>query len=75
MAKFTLREVMRVLEEGWGKYVEQFSALSPEAQAAFLKKKEYETFHDLLAHIIGWWEEGPNPARPPRRCDRCKTTQ
>ncbi len=24
----------------------------------FLKKEEFESFHDLLAHIIGWWEEG-----------------
>ena len=58
MAEFTLRDVMRVLEEGWGEYIEQFNALSTEAQAAFLKKEEFETFHDLLAHIIGWWEEG-----------------
>jgi len=58
MAEVTLRDVMRVLEEGWAEYVEQFNALSPEAQAAFLKKEEFETFYDLLAHIIGWWEEG-----------------
>ena len=58
MAEFTLRDVMRVLEEGWGEYVGRFNALSPEAQAAFLKKEEFERFHDLLAHVIGWWEEG-----------------
>ena len=58
MAKFTLRDVMQVLGEGWGTYVGQFNALSPEAQAAFLQKEGFETFHDLLAHIIGWWEEG-----------------
>ena len=58
MAEFTLREVMHVLEGGWGVYVSQFNALSPEAQAAFLQKEGFETFHDLLAHIIGWWEEG-----------------
>jgi hypothetical protein len=38
MADFTLTEVMRVLEEGWGEYVKQFNALSPEAQAEFLAK-------------------------------------
>ena len=58
MEKFTLREVIHVLEGGWGVYVNQFNALSPEAQAAFLQKQGFETFHDLLAHIIGWWEEG-----------------
>lgn len=58
MAEFTLRDVMQVLQEGWGEYIEQFNALSPEAQVAFLQKEEFSTFHDLLAHIIGWWEEG-----------------
>jgi len=58
MEAFTLRDIMRVLEEGWGKYIEQFKALSPEAQKAFLEKQGFERFHDLLAHIVGWWEEG-----------------
>lgn len=58
MAEFTLRLVMQVLEEGWGEYIKQFNALSPEAQAAFLQKEGFENLHDLLAHIVGWWEEG-----------------
>ena len=58
MKVFTLRDVMRVLDEGWGEYVKQFNALSPEAQEAFLKKEGFANFHDLLAHVIGWWEEG-----------------
>jgi hypothetical protein len=58
MAEFTLRDVMQVLEEGWGEYVEQFKALSSEAQATFLEKQGFERFRDLLAHITGWWEEG-----------------
>lgn len=58
MARFTLRDVIHTLEGGWGVYVEQFNALSLEAQTAFLQKEGFETFHDLLAHIIGWWEEG-----------------
>ena len=58
MAEYTLRDVMQVLQKGWREYVDRFNALSPGAQAAFLKKEEFETFHDLLAHIIGWWEEG-----------------
>ena len=24
----------------------------------FLSKQGFATFHDLLGHIIGWWEEG-----------------
>lgn len=58
MAKYTLRDIMDVLQGGWKTYVEQFNALPPEGQAAFLQKEGFESFHDLLAHIIGWWEEG-----------------
>ena len=58
MAEFTLRDVMQVLEGGWGEYVKQFNALSPEAQDVFLQKEGFDNFHDLLAHVIGWWEEG-----------------
>ncbi len=58
MADFTLRQVMQVLEEGWGEYIKQYNALSPEAQRAFLKKEGFDSFHDLLGHIVGWWEEG-----------------
>ena len=58
MAEFTLRDVMQVLEEGWGEYVKQFNALSPETQTSFLQKEGFASFHDLLAHVIGWWEEG-----------------
>ena len=58
MADFTLRQVMQVLEEGWGEYVKQFNALSPQARADFLQKEGFVSFHDLLAHVIGWWEEG-----------------
>ena len=58
MADFTLRQVMQVLEEGWGGYIVQFNALSPEAQSSFLLKEGFDNFHDLLAHIVGWWEEG-----------------
>jgi len=58
MAEFTLREVIHVLEGGWGVYVRQFNALSPEEQTVFLEKQGFERFHDLMAHVIGWWEEG-----------------
>ena len=52
MAEYTLRDVMQVLQKDWREYVDRFNALSPGAQASFLKKEEFETFHDLLAHII-----------------------
>ena len=58
MDEFTLRDVMCVLEEGWGEYIKQFNGLSAEERAAFLEEEGFANFHDLLAHVIGWWEEG-----------------
>lgn len=58
MGQITLKQVMHVLEEGWGEYIKQFKALSLKEQKAFLEKEGFASFHDLLAHIIGWWEEG-----------------
>lgn len=48
---------MDTLEHEWGGYIERFKALTPEKQAAFLSQQGFETFHDLLAHVIGWLEE------------------
>ncbi len=58
MERITLDQIIRTLEEGWADYVPRFRQLTPEEQAAFLNKQGFESLHDLLAHIIGWWEEG-----------------
>ncbi len=58
MQVFTLRDVMHVLQEGWREYIKQFNALSSDEQVVFLQKEGFASFHDLLAHVIGWWEEG-----------------
>ena len=47
-----------MLENDWGTYIEDFNRLEPEKQKEFLSKQGFENFHDLLAHIVGWWEEG-----------------
>ena len=47
MAEFTLRDVMQVLEEGWGEYIKQFNALSTDEQEVFLQKEGFGSFHDL----------------------------
>lgn len=44
------------LEQEWGPYLARFDAL--EAQDAFLEKQGYKRLGDLLAHVVGWWEEG-----------------
>ena len=44
------------LENEWSEYVERFNKL--EDKQTFLKKQGFQSFHDILAHVIGWWEEG-----------------
>jgi hypothetical protein len=58
MSNFTLKDVIACLETGWANYIADFNKLTPDAQAAFLQKQGYNTFRDVVAHIIAWWEEG-----------------
>jgi hypothetical protein len=46
------------LENEWGTYVENFNLLDSEKKKEFLSKQGVENFHDMLAHVIGWWDEG-----------------
>jgi len=50
--------VLDMLQNDWAKYIQDFQRLEPEKQSDFLLKQGFDNFHDLLAHIIGWWEEG-----------------
>lgn len=50
--------VVDMLENEWGTYVDDFNLLGDEKQREFLSKQGFENLHDLLAHIVGWWEEG-----------------
>jgi len=50
--------VLDMLKRDWATYIDDFQHLEPEKQQEFLSKQGFENFHDLLAHIIGWWEEG-----------------
>ena len=51
------QELLDNLCKDWKTYPERFNQLTPDRQAAFLKSQGYESFHDLLAHILAWWEE------------------
>ena len=53
----TRQELLDNLCKDWKTYPERFNQLTPDRQAAFLKSQGYESFHDLLAHILAWWEE------------------
>jgi len=47
-----------LLENEWAEYIENFERLDAEKQKEFLAKQALGSFHDVVAHVIGWWEEG-----------------
>jgi len=47
-----------MLENEWATYIADFNRLEAEKQKDFLAKQGFDNFHDLLAHVVGWWEEG-----------------
>lgn len=44
------------LDNEWGTYIQKFDALDNKEE--FLKKQGFDKFEDILAHVIGWWDEG-----------------
>lgn len=50
--------VLDMLENDWATYIADFNRLEADKQKEFLSKQGFGSFHDLLAHVIGWWEEG-----------------
>lgn len=46
------------LENDWSAYIADFNALTPQEQKEFLAQQGWSSFRDLIAHIVGWWEEG-----------------
>ncbi len=50
--------VVDLLENNWASYIEDFNGLTPERQKEFLTGQGFASLRDLLAHILGWWEEG-----------------
>jgi hypothetical protein len=54
----TKQRTLDYLEQEWGTYVERFHRLPKDVQEIRLKNNGYESFRDMLAHILSWWEEG-----------------
>jgi hypothetical protein len=50
--------VLDMLQNEWRTYIQDFQCLESDKQKEFLSKQGFANFHDLLAHIAGWWEEG-----------------
>lgn len=47
-----------MLQREWAGCVRGFMALPEEERFAFLQKQGFARFRDLIAHVMGWWEEG-----------------
>jgi hypothetical protein len=54
----TKQRTLDYVELEWGTYVERFNRLPKEEQSRRIKEMGFESFRDMLAHIVGWWEEG-----------------
>ena len=50
--------VVDMLENDWATYIEDFKRLDEEKKKEFLSKQGFANFHDVVAHGVGWWEEG-----------------
>jgi hypothetical protein len=46
-----------MLKNEWATYIDDFHALDDAKKKEFLSRHGFESFHDVLAHVIGWWEE------------------
>lgn len=53
----TCHQLLDNLNKDWESYPDRFRELDPAQQAIFLQEQGYASFHDLLAHIVAWWEE------------------
>ncbi len=49
--------VVDMLENEWATYIDDFNALDDARKKEFLSKYGFESLHDVLAHVTGWWEE------------------
>lgn len=54
----TKTRTLEYIEQEWGTYVERFHRLPNDEQKKRVKEMGYETFRDMLAHVLAWWDEG-----------------
>jgi hypothetical protein len=52
------QRVIDLIEKEWGVYVERFNRLPEDEKTYRVSKQGYESFRDILAHVVAWWEEG-----------------
>lgn len=52
------QRVISFVENEWGTYVTRFNRLPKDEGVRRVNEEGYETFQDMLAHIMEWWTEG-----------------
>jgi hypothetical protein len=55
------QRTLDTLENEWSEFAEKFDRLKN--KDGYLKKQGFENFNGLLAHVIGWWDEGMKVVR------------
>ena len=59
----TKQRTLDFIEYEWGTYVERFQRLPQDVQERRVRNMGYESFRDMLAHILAWWDEGMEVVR------------
>ena len=54
----TKQRTLEYINIEWEGYIERFNRLPKEMQEKRTTTIGYESFRDMLAHILAWWEEG-----------------
>jgi hypothetical protein len=52
------QRVINFVENEWGTYAARFNRIPKEEGVRRVNEEGYETFQDMLAHIMEWWTEG-----------------
>lgn len=52
------QRVINFVENEWGTYAKRFHQLAKDEGVRRVNEEGYETFQDMLAHIMEWWTEG-----------------
>jgi hypothetical protein len=51
------QQLLDNLRSEWKFFPARFHDLTPSKKSDFLQQQGFDSFHDLLAHILAWWEE------------------
>ncbi len=61
--RYSRRDFLAALEQGWKHYLPRLRALPEGAQAQYAQTQGFARIEDVLAHIFAWWERSLERAR------------